>query len=405
MRGVWATALAGAVTVAALLLGVVRRLPASGHHIPFLLAVALFAMAELAVLRVAVGGRVHAYCPVEVPLVLGLLAMSPTTMVGAWITGGAVTLGVIRRQRPARLAYNLAAFGLEAVASVLVFRAFAPDGGPLTGTTIAGVLCAALTGFGIGAASVVAAGALTGTRPPSAEQAREAVFGSIAAVVTAGTILIAVVLEEANPAALFLLALPLAAAGVMARVSRPVTATQPAGHVDECPTHDPVTGLANRQALTRHLKGLMERSGESDIACVFVRVHGVEEARHHHGEPAADRLVVVAAQRLARCIRDGDVAARWDTTDLAVIAHVNPDDGAAESAALGRRIVAMLGQPASIGDDKVVCGVTVGITIRSAGASPEDLLSASETACLADGPDQGAVARLVGPGRSDDVPA
>lgn len=405
MRRVWATALAGAATAAALLLGVVRRLPAAGHHVPFLLAVALFAMAELAVLRVAVGGRVHTYCPVEVPLVLGLLAMSPTTMVGAWVTGGAVTLGVIRHQRPARLAYNLAAFGLEAVASVLVFRAFAPDGGPLTGATIAGVLFAALTAHGIGAASVVAAGALTGTRPPSAEPAREALFGSIAAVVTAGTILIAVVLEEANPAAVFLLALPVAAIGVMARISSPTTAALPRGPVDQGSTHDPVTGLIGRQALIRHLEGLMEHPGESDIACVFVRLHGVEVARHRHGEPAADRLLVVAAQRLARCIRDGDVAARCGTTDLAVVAHVHPGHGTAETEALGRRIVATLGQPASIGDDTVISGVTVGLAIRSGGESPEDLLSASEAASSADGPDQGVAARLLGPARPGDVPA
>ena len=62
-----------------------------------------------------------------VPLVVGLFAVSPVTLIAARVLGSALILIVVRHQRPLKLTTNLASFWVQTIVSVLVFRAFSPD--------------------------------------------------------------------------------------------------------------------------------------------------------------------------------------------------------------------------------------------------------------------------------------
>src|SRR4051812_48497458 len=101
-----------ALTAGLLYAFVVRGLPAPREHLPVALFVALFFAAEVFVVHVQYRKDAHTVSLVDVPLVLGLFFVSPTWLMPAHLIGAAVALGGVRRQRPVKLHYNLAAFAL-----------------------------------------------------------------------------------------------------------------------------------------------------------------------------------------------------------------------------------------------------------------------------------------------------
>ena len=145
-------------------------------------------------------------------------------------------------------------------------------------------------------------------------------------------------------------------------------------------THDPLTGLANRTLLADHLAQAIEGSRDQGLACLFIDLDDFKSVNDRFGHATGDQMLVVTAQRLVGCLRDGDMAARYGGDELAVIAHVDPQDSLREAAALGRRIIASIGRPASIADRSVTTGASIGIVIARAGDNATDLLSAADAA-------------------------
>lgn len=387
---IWAIT-AGAVVVAAGLLGgVVRTEPAPGHHLPFLLMVALFALAVLAVGRFSTGNGPHSFSLVEAPLVLGLLAVSPLLMVGAWVAGGGLALLTVRRQSLVRLCYNLAAFLIEGVVAVMVFHAVSTGQDLVARSTLAGALVAALSASVIGAASVAVAVAITDPAAKRSDLLTSAVFGLTASAVTATITLVGVVLEHTDPTSLWLLALPVAAVYLVQRQAGRRPSSQPTAPPGPAPSRDALTGLADRRYLADHLTERLAAGEGRGLACLFIGIEEVATVDAVHGPETADQLLVVAARRLSNCLRGGDLAARLEGATLAVVARVQPDAAALEAAALGRRIVGSLGRPASLGRHLVTSTPAIGVVLVRPGDSIESLLGAAARAIEA--------AKAAGPG-------
>jgi diguanylate cyclase (GGDEF)-like protein len=72
-------------------------------------------------LRVRRGG--HAMSVSEIPVVLGILTLSPVVLLIARLIGGGLGLAVLRRQRGLKLAFNMALIGLQATVTALIFVA------------------------------------------------------------------------------------------------------------------------------------------------------------------------------------------------------------------------------------------------------------------------------------------
>jgi len=88
------------------------------------LALALaFTIGESLVLYVDISDDAHSASLVELPLVLGLLLVDPSTLVAARLLGGAVSLVLVRRQAGGKLAFNLAVIAVEVVVAVLAYDA------------------------------------------------------------------------------------------------------------------------------------------------------------------------------------------------------------------------------------------------------------------------------------------
>lgn len=409
-RLIWSVTGAGVVTSAVLLTLLVRGLSAPPHHLSFLLVAGLFAAAEVAIVRVEVGSRPHTYSLIEVPLVLGLLTMRPWMFVVAWLLGGFTALGVIRRQPAPKVAYNLSAFALQSVVAVLVFHWIAGGGRLLAGRTIAGVLIAVLVTCLLSVSSVFVAVYLAEGGQPGEERVRYLLSSLAASGATTSTVLIGVVLEQTDPVGLWLLVVPVGGAylaqrallgpGGWLRRRRGAPGQQSRRSAAGPTLPGQVTGSADGATLVDHMARLLGERGDSHIACFLIDLGDVGDVAARYGDATAEHLVAVSTQRLARCLRAGDLAARsaGDGLDgLAVLAHVSPDDAVAEATALGRRIIDSLGRPASLGERTVTTRVTAGVAIARRGQAAAGVLVSAATAL--------GRARATGPGQVEVEPA
>lgn len=84
---------------------------------------ALFFAAELVPIHVRIGDERHSISFNELPLALGAVALAPPALVAAIVVGGGVALGVHRRQRGLKLAFNLTQMAAQAVIVSAVFGA------------------------------------------------------------------------------------------------------------------------------------------------------------------------------------------------------------------------------------------------------------------------------------------
>ena len=81
----------------------------------------VFYLAEAYVIHVQFRREAHTISLSEVGLVVGLYVVSPTALLGASLVGAAAALVVVRRQRAAKLVFNLAQIALTTSVAIIVF--------------------------------------------------------------------------------------------------------------------------------------------------------------------------------------------------------------------------------------------------------------------------------------------
>ena len=122
--GIWLLS-AGAAGGAAFVLLSARHLPAPQHSlpIPWWALVLGFFLAECAVVHIHIRRETHTLSLSEVPLVLGLFAVTPLSLVSAQLVGMGAALVFYRHQRPVKVAFNLAQSALATALAAGIFRA------------------------------------------------------------------------------------------------------------------------------------------------------------------------------------------------------------------------------------------------------------------------------------------
>ena len=363
-------AIGGAVTAGVLLGTVLRTMPAPTHHWPVLAVAAMFALAQLTVIRVDAD---LILVLLDVPLVIGLIGLPPPLFVAAWVVSGLVTLGLVRRQPVLQLGYNLSAFALQSVVAVLVFRAISDGHNLLAARTLAGLLVAS---------AVVS---ILGTLLVRAAESRQWHMGDLAAVIpglgtslsVSGLVLVGVVVEQADPTLLWVLALPVAGVAWAGRRLTTLLGTRGDGGGEAPTVHaDVATGLPDQEEFAYEL-ARAQAAGER-IACLLINLDGA----HGTGEGAeeGEALTVVAAQRVAGCLRAGDLATRLGPHSRVVLAHVDPAAARAEAEAVHDRLRSALERPAKIGDTNLPMKARLGVVVPAPGDSPADVLAAASLA-------------------------
>jgi diguanylate cyclase (GGDEF)-like protein len=216
--GIWLLSAAAAGGAAFVLLSA-RHLPAPQHPLPipwWALAIGFF-LAECAVVHVHIRRETHTLSLSEVPLVLGLFAVSPLGLIAAQLSGMGAALVLYRRQRPVKVVFNLAQSALATALATGIFRAIVDgtDGFQPAGW-LAGLAAASLAAA-TGIILVAAAVSLAGERPAVASLMTTATVSFLGTLTAASLALAGAVMVDLRPSSVALLMLPTAACALALR--------------------------------------------------------------------------------------------------------------------------------------------------------------------------------------------
>jgi diguanylate cyclase (GGDEF)-like protein len=143
---------------------------------------------------------------------------------------------------------------------------------------------------------------------------------------------------------------------------------------------DALTGLANRVQFRERLTELLQQSRPARRAAVlFIDLDRFKTVNDTLGHPMGDALLRASAQRLLRCVREGDMVARLGGDEFAIIQVGDAQPAAALS--LSERLVRDFALPFEIGSHQVRVGTSVGVALSpDDGSDPDDLLRKADLA-------------------------
>lgn len=137
---------------------------------------------------------------------------------------------------------------------------------------------------------------------------------------------------------------------------------------------DLLTGLANRAALHDAMATALARAARDDhrLAVLMIDLDRFKPVNDRHGHMVGDLVLKEVAHRLRRCLRGGELRARYGGDEFVVVIEEKNDPKVAQTAA--SRIVQAIGEPMLIGSQSLSVGATVGIARYPDDAGCEDEL-------------------------------
>jgi len=207
---VWALTVLVAVAALVMLAGLrhLGTLPGTPVTIRWWGLAPMFFLAELAVVHFGFRQHAHTYSMSELPLVIGLVLAAPTDLVAGQVVGSFLALVLVRRQPPAKLAFNIAQFSLQTMTAVFVFRTVVGDSDPLGLPAALGVLASALAAFLSASVLVNIAIRLAGGRLGLHELAEILALGTVSVVLNSALALAAVNIIWLRPEAAWIAGVP-----------------------------------------------------------------------------------------------------------------------------------------------------------------------------------------------------
>gem|GEM_PF-3449988 len=172
--------------------------------------------------------------------------------------------------------------------------------------------------------------------------------------------------------------------GVPRRVSFTVDITErklAERRLAELAHYDRLTGLPNRALFTERLHTALSLGHErgSEMALLFVDLDGFKAANDAHGHGIGDMLLQVVAERLVRCVREGDTVARLGGDEFTAIL---PGIATAEIAAkVAAKMLSALADPFCLDEREVRVSGSIGVALAPMhGTEPGTLLAAADGA-------------------------
>lgn len=144
--------------------------------------------------------------------------------------------------------------------------------------------------------------------------------------------------------------------------------------------HDALTGLANRALFLDRVAHALARAPRSGhrVAVLFLDLDNFKTVNDSLGHVEGDRLLIIAAKRLAACVRAGDTIARLGGDEFAVL--VEDAEVPGDAVALAERITAAFTAPFPLGGTPLVATASVGIATSMHSATPDALLRNADAA-------------------------
>jgi diguanylate cyclase (GGDEF)-like protein/PAS domain S-box-containing protein len=137
---------------------------------------------------------------------------------------------------------------------------------------------------------------------------------------------------------------------------------------------DPLTGLANHRTFFHALAEAT--TGGAVLYCDLDHFKPVNDELGHF---AGDTVLRVAARRIERCVRDGDLVGRLGGDEFAILClEITPG----EAAAIAKRMLELLQQPYRVGRSAVRITASIGVAVSLSPVNA-DLLRAADLALRA----------------------
>lgn len=147
------------------------------------------------------------------------------------------------------------------------------------------------------------------------------------------------------------------------RVARLLEASRAEKHVYQLAYHDSLTGLPNRTLFRKHLGELLlrPRAGEKVIALLFLDLDRFKLINDTLGHDVGDMLLKAAADRIAGCLRSGDMVARLGGDEFTVILERLQSHEVA--AAIATKICNVLSKPFVFMEQEMYVSASIGISM------------------------------------------
>ena len=144
--------------------------------------------------------------------------------------------------------------------------------------------------------------------------------------------------------------------------------------------YDALTDLPNRNLFYERMEELLARVADGgSFAVLSLDLDRFKSVNDTLGHPIGDKLLQAVADRLRRCVRDGDTVARLGGDEFAILqtAFGQPTN----VTGLAERLIATVGAPYTIDGHQVMVGTSVGIAIAPGdGAEPDQLMKNADLA-------------------------
>ena len=139
-------------------------------------------------------------------------------------------------------------------------------------------------------------------------------------------------------------------------------------------THDPLTGLPNRDEVLSALRASLARRNRSGgpVAVLFLDLDDFKPVNDRYGHATGDRVLALVAHRLRRQLRTTDTVGRVGGDEFVAVCE------ASEAAGLVARLRSAVSSPVQLGADTVRVGVSIGVAVAPEPGSeaPEEVAQA-----------------------------
>lgn len=143
------------------------------------------------------------------------------------------------------------------------------------------------------------------------------------------------------------------------------------------PDHwDSLTGLASRTGFETALATAVDRAHRegSALALVFAGLNEFNRINDSLGHSVGEELLTQVAQRLRRALAPGDIAARLDSDEFAVLAAGSPSLSREQAEAIGQRVSDALDGPYRLGVAELLVDASIGVSVLPNDADRPDTL-------------------------------
>ena len=147
-------------------------------------------------------------------------------------------------------------------------------------------------------------------------------------------------------------------------------------------TTDNLTGLLNRHAFQKEAQKRVSFAKRHDqkIVILFIDLDGFKNINDTYGHETGDRLLSLAAERLARSFREEDIVCRFGGDEFVAVCRVCLHSDAVN---IAKKIISMLSEPYVFNGSALQINACVGIAYRQANEGLEDLIHEADQALYA----------------------